>query len=196
MNIDKFWEIVDQCKDFNHSEEALEERLCELQPEEIVEFADILWGLESHAYSEAMWCAAYLLNYGCSDDGFIDFRRGLVSKGRAIFEMALKNPDDLVCLWGQGDISNEAFGCVAYSAYARRTGVSREAAFEYLLEHVGREKFDLYIDGKLFDGNPQTEWWDFDDEQENRKRLPRLTDLNREGFESRFPEWMSSSECV
>ncbi|MGF6761458.1 hypothetical protein P3T24_001771 [Paraburkholderia sp. GAS33] len=191
MNIEKFWEIVDLCKDCEHPDEALEECLCELHPEEIADFAHILWWLESYAFSQTMWCAAYLLNYGCSDDGFTDFRRGLVSKGRTIYEIALKNPDDLICLWGKGDIGNESFGYAAHDAYARCTGLSEEAASEYLFEqYVSREKFDLYIDGKLFDRNPQTEWWNFDDEQENHKRLPRLTEMNRDCFEKRFPQWL------
>jgi len=195
MNIDMFWQIVDSCKDFDHPEQALEDRLSELPAEAIAEFAHILWWLESYAYSETMWCAAYLLNYGCSDDGFTDFRRGLVAKGRAIYELALKNPDDLACLWDKGDIRNESFGYAAHDAYARRTGLSEDAASEYLFEqYVSREKFELYIDGKPFEGNPKTEWWDFDDEAENRKRLPRLTELNASGFESRFPEWLTHRE--
>ncbi|RQQ21304.1 DUF4240 domain-containing protein [Burkholderia stagnalis] len=194
MNIDKFWDIVEQCKDSVRPEGALEALLSELPPEEIAEFFFIFCRLESYAYSEIMWCAAYLLNYGCSDDGFIDFRRGLISKGRGIYELALKNPDDLVCLWGQGDIRNESYGHAAHGAYASRTGLSEEQASDYLYGYKQGEKFDLYIDGRLFNRGPLAEWWDFDDEQENRKRLPRLTELNRECFESRFPIWLSETK--
>lgn len=190
MNIEKLWEIVEQCKDCKRPEAKLEKILFELPLEDIAEFFFIFSWLDSYAYSEKMWCAAYLLNGGCSDDGFEYFRRGLISKGRAIYELALKNPDDLACLWGTGPIDNELFGgYAARHAYMDKTGSSVEAAFDYLYGYKQAEVFDLYIDGRLFDGNQNTESWDFDDEQENRKRLPRLTELSSEHIESQFSQW-------
>ncbi|MBB3256234.1 hypothetical protein F4827_001060 [Paraburkholderia bannensis] len=189
MNIDKFWEIVDQCKDFVNPEVALEDLLSELSPEDIAEFFYVFCRLEAYAYSETMWCAAYLLNGGCSDDGFEYFRRGLISKGRAVYELALKNPDDLVCLWGQGDIRNESFGHAAPDAYMKKTGLSVEEAYDYLYGYKRGEVFELHIDGQLFERKPQTQSWDFDDEQENRKRLPRLTDLSSQQYECQLAQW-------
>lgn len=190
MNIDRFWEIVELCKDFEYPEVALEEILTELPVEEIAKFFYISHWLESYAYSETMWCAAYLLNGGCSDDGFDYFRCGLISKGRAMYELALKNPDDLACLWGTGPIDNELFGGVAARyAYINKTGASVEAAFDYLYGYKPDEVFELYIDGQLFVREPQTESWDFDNEEENRKRLPRLTKLFSEHYESQLAHW-------
>ncbi|MFW2408042.1 MULTISPECIES: hypothetical protein [Burkholderia] len=39
MDIEEFLEIVEQCKGFERPEEALEEILAELNPEEIAEFS-------------------------------------------------------------------------------------------------------------------------------------------------------------
>jgi len=192
MNINQFWVIVERCKDCEFPEAKLEEILSDLQPEEIAEFFFIFSRLESYAYSETVWCAAYLLNGGCSDDGFDYFRRGLIAKGRAVYELALKNPDDLVCLWGQGDIRNESFGHAAPDAYMKKTGLSVDAAYDYLYGYKRGEVFELYIDGQLVDGNPKAESWDFDDEQENRKRLPRLSERASEHFESQIAQWAAT----
>jgi hypothetical protein len=190
MNTDQHWAIVERCKDCERPEQALEEVLSELTVEEIAEFFNIFEWLVSYAYSETMWCAAYLLNGGCGDDGFEYFLRGLISKGRAIYELALKNPDDLACLWGTGRIDNELFGGpAARYAYMNKTGSSVEQAFDYLYGYEPHEAFELYIDGQLFERKPLTESWDFDDEQENRKRLPRLTELSSEHYESQLAEW-------
>ena len=43
-----------------------------------------------------MWCAGYLMNGGCSDDGFEYFRLWVISRGRAVFEKAKINSDSLV----------------------------------------------------------------------------------------------------
>jgi hypothetical protein len=37
----------------------------------------------------------YLIGGGCSDDGFIDFRAGLIAQGRDWYERAAASPDDL-----------------------------------------------------------------------------------------------------
>lgn len=49
--------------------------------------------LSLKAYSGDLWCAAFLLNEGCSDDEFTDFRAWLISRGKIVFEKALENPD-------------------------------------------------------------------------------------------------------
>lgn len=42
-----------------------------------------------------LWAAAYIMNGGCSDDGFEYFRAWLIAQGRTVFERALKNPESL-----------------------------------------------------------------------------------------------------
>ena len=190
MNINKFWAIVERCKDCEFPEAKLEKILSELPTEEIAEFFHIFQWLESYAHSETMWCAAYLLNDGCSDDGFEYFCRGLIAKGRAVYELALKDPDDLVCLWGTGDIDNELFGGpAARYAYINKTGSSVEAAFDYLYGYKPDEVFELYIDGQLFDvKDRRDEHWSFANEKDNRKRLPRLSALYYQSLDARFAQ--------
>lgn len=47
------------------------------------------------AYSWELWGAAYVINGGCSDDTFSDFRASLISRGRAAFDNAIADPDSL-----------------------------------------------------------------------------------------------------
>ena len=53
---------------------------------------DELW-VES--YRRDLWGAAYLINGGCSDDGFDYFRGWLLGQGQAIWQAALADPDSL-----------------------------------------------------------------------------------------------------
>ncbi|OHU97805.1 hypothetical protein BLA34_22025 [Ralstonia solanacearum] len=177
MNIDKFWELIEQCKNAEYPEHALMDLLGALSIEEVVMFDQHFTRMESYASREDIWGAAYLLNRGCGDDEFIDFIRGLISKGRSVYERALKNPDSLQTLWGQGHIDNESFGWVARKAYAKKMGVSTIEAIDALFSHNdAAETPDIYIDGVLYE-EPEVEPWDFEDEAENRKRLPGLSSL-------------------
>jgi hypothetical protein len=78
-----------------------------------------------HRYD--LWAAAYLIEGWWSDDGFMDFREGLISPGRHWYERALADPDSLAghpAVRSRGDvlIGNEDFNQVAQRAYERVTG--------------------------------------------------------------------------
>jgi hypothetical protein len=49
----------------------------------------------AESYRWDLWGAAYLINGGCSDDGFDYFRGWLLSQGRAIWQATLADPDSL-----------------------------------------------------------------------------------------------------
>ena len=133
MNIEKFWELVEECKDADHPEIVLAESLDLLSAEEVLMFAYYLDQMHDYAYRNDIWCAAYLLNGGCGDDGFHYFRYGLISKGRRIYEGALKNPDHLQILWDERPIENEAFGSAAREVYEKKTGIDFfEARIDFL----------------------------------------------------------------
>jgi hypothetical protein len=71
-----------------------------------------------------LWAAAYTVGGGCSDDGFLDFRRWLLSRGERVYEAALRDPDTLaeVVNAGAGDqCQYEGFQYVAREAWERVT---------------------------------------------------------------------------
>lgn len=64
---------------------------------------------------------AYILNGGCSDDGFDYFRAGLISGGRKKFEEALSNPETIAD-WLPSDFEGEDFMYLANDACTSLTG--------------------------------------------------------------------------
>jgi hypothetical protein len=118
------------------------------------------------SYREDLWGAAYLINGGCSDDGFDAFRGWLMTQGRTVFARAVAEPDSLAELAGvrRAASTGEELGVgrmmtVAEEAHRAVTGVGLPAA----VGHATAPDVNGF--------------WDFDDEDEARRRLPRLSAL-------------------
>jgi hypothetical protein len=67
-----------------------------------------------------LWAAAYIINGGCSDDGFRYFRDWLISEGRSVFERALKDPGSLADLPHVDPADLELFGYVALELFEKK----------------------------------------------------------------------------
>ncbi|AKF11486.1 hypothetical protein DB32_008635 [Sandaracinus amylolyticus] len=127
----------------------LERLLRALTPEDVAGFAHIFETLHARAYRWDLWHAAYVIEGGCSDDGFTDFRSGLIGLGREVFENALRDPLTLARLSGDSAFSQEGMRYAARRAYERITGrrlavdVARaiEPAGEQLDEEVFLRKY-------------------------------------------------------
>lgn len=74
--------------------DALTDSLRRAGWQDILRFKNRFDQLHVAAYRNDLWCAAYIMNGGCSDDGFIDFRAWLISRGQALYTQALANPDE------------------------------------------------------------------------------------------------------
>jgi hypothetical protein len=156
MNRLAFWQHVDAARSRNSddAELALRDELSPLSPDQLVSFQQHFDEVFDSAYRWDLWGAAYLIDGGCSDDGFIDFRYGLIAQGQHVFERALADPDSLVEI--EDVIPNESYGYVVGN----------------LLEEATGERYvDRYAQGP---SEPVGEAWDFDDPAEARRRLPRL----------------------
>ncbi len=171
MTLDEFWEHIKKTKrkDPDAHVEKLVKRLSKLPSDEIVDF-DHWWGVMAReAYHWNLWGAAYLMNGGCSDDGFTDFRSWLILQGRDTFQAAVTNPDTLADI---ADPDEEEATCECYPgvrAWFAATG--REDDYD---------AWNAACNAKYPKRDPQPdlgEGWDFDDEDEIRKRLPRLAEL-------------------
>jgi hypothetical protein len=95
-----FWQLIADTRaasgnDTGQQSDLLEERLSRLPAKQIVDFARIRHRLDQQAYTWSIWGAAYVIDDGCSDDCFRDFRAYLISLGRTPYEAALRNPDSL-----------------------------------------------------------------------------------------------------
>lgn len=160
MTEDGFWSIIAASGSHPVSQdarnEAIKGHLDRLDAESRARFGLIYDKLDRAAYRWDLWGAAYVINGGCSEDGFDYFRAWLISRGQAAYEAALDNPDSLAGHLGEdedddGDgYENEDF-----------LHLAREA-----LGDAGLEPFPA---------DPAGESWDFDDDGEMARRYPRLT---------------------
>ncbi len=95
-----FWQLIEETRsaagnDTGRQSDLLKDRLTHLSPQAIVDFARIRHSLDRRAYTWNLWGAAYVIQDGCSDDCFRDFRGYVISLGRVPYENAMSNPDSL-----------------------------------------------------------------------------------------------------
>ncbi len=181
MTLDGFWEHIQKCKrkDPEAHAERLEARLSKLKPDDILDFGHWWHRMMCEAYNRNLWGAAYLINGGCSNDGFEYFCRWLILRGRDVFQAAVTDPDTLAALRVEPDEAE----CECYPTlvawFAATKTKENDAGYDAYnaaeqARHPGRRPYPDLGDG-----------WDFDDDAEMRKRLPRLSALymDREGGE-------------
>lgn len=129
MDEARFWAIVDRTavyeSDPERQVEALRSELEALSAEDVVAFRNAFEARLVQAYTWDLWAVAYVVHGGASDDGFEYFRRWMVSKGRAVFERLLAQPDDLAdLLVGEVDgvLEFEEILYVTDEVWAAKTG--------------------------------------------------------------------------
>jgi hypothetical protein len=157
MNTEDFWTLIDKSREAADGDpeeqlEHLETLLSELEPDEIVAFDKHFAEFHNQAYTWGLWGAAYLIGGGCSDDGFMDFRGWLVSRGQDVYEKALSNPDSLARLVSEDDECQvEGFQYLPKQVWSEVAG-EEESDFpkhdiEYRAEPVGKEWEEDKLDG-------------------------------------------------
>jgi hypothetical protein len=100
MDRQEFWRLMadaraDSDNDTGRQSELLEQRVADLPSAQADEFKRIRHALDEGAYRWDIWGAAYVIEDGCSDDCFRDFRAYLISLGKGPYEAALRDPDSL-----------------------------------------------------------------------------------------------------
>ncbi len=173
----EFWAHVaaTRHRDCDAHADRLVERLSKLPAEECLDFHH-WWGwMSRRAYRTDLWGAAYLVNGGCSDDGFQYFRWWLVLQGRAVYEAAIADPDSLAeTLDGETDVEAEVGP--GLDAWFAATGTERDDS--------GYDAFDRAMRFRHPAAPPPpplAPFWDFDDDGQVRARLPRLAEMYLDG---------------
>jgi hypothetical protein len=126
MDTPTFWSLIEASKeegrgDIDRQITVLTGKLAALPPEEIVEFDRIFRELMSTAYRWDLWAAAYIIDGGCSDDGFEYFRAWLIAQGERVFRDALADPETLVDR-AEPEVEGEGMLYAAAVAYESRVG--------------------------------------------------------------------------
>lgn len=182
MTLAQFWEHIQKSKrkDADAHAERLTKRLAKLPVAEILDF-DRCWDqLHSQAESWNLWGAAYIINGGCSDDGFDYFRGWLILQGRKVYEAALKNPDSLADVADPDEEFCELGGRPGWDAWFQATGTEKdEGGYDALiaaLESKSRKSGKKRGMGRS---------WDFENDKKMQKKYPRLWALymNTDGDE-------------
>jgi hypothetical protein len=158
----QFWQLMQDTRsasdnDTGRQSQLLQERLSKLSPQAIVDFAHRREQLDRGAYTYKMWGAAYVIEDGCSDDCFRDFRAYVISLGRDAYEKALANPDSLASIAQDAETGDwENADNVAGDAYSSRTGN------------------DFPLDDSDLSGAPSGTPINLDDEGDLVRRYPQL----------------------
>ena len=180
INKESFWDLIHDAKiacgqDMDAMLAYLKDRLVSMGPTQAQNFHDIIHAYEDLADKFGLWDAAGIMKeYGCSDDGFIDFRAWLIAQGREVYFAALADPDSLADVVPYGDCCFEQLSYVGDYAYEQLTGKSAYdqtdwSAYEALLMKL--EQDIVYKDGIEF---PR-------EGADLKKYLPRLC--------AKHPEW-------
>ncbi|MCX4470603.1 hypothetical protein C5N14_27875 [Micromonospora sp. MW-13] len=170
MRTDDFWQLIDRARAGGGGAAGpvaarAGALLAERDAADIVGYARHQRRVMAASYRADLWGAAYLINGGASDDGFEYFRGWLIAQGREVFARAVADPDSLAELpqIRQAALTGEEFEAeqmltVAEEAYRKATASELPAVPETPYPELG-------------------EFWDFDDEEEARRRLPKLAAL-------------------
>ncbi|BCJ44946.1 hypothetical protein GCM10010168_84800 [Actinoplanes ianthinogenes] len=171
MRTDDFWAVIDRATAERPASpaEVAERAVAELathDPEEIVAWARHLDRVMVASGTEDLWAAAYLINSGADEAGFDAFRGWLIAHGRKAVAAAVQKPDvlaNVVVIKQAADTgavfeAEEVLG-IAARAYQQATG-------------------DQLPPGEPARIRPEVaDLWDFDNEDEMRRRLPKLSAL-------------------
>lgn len=160
-----FWNIVEKSLKYSNQqakETFLINEIEKLTPKEIIGFRLQTDKLLFDTYNSKMWCAGYIMNRGCSDDGFEYFRNWVISRGKDVYYKAKENPDTLISQKDNGEdemFDFESFWYVALEAFNKKTGKD-------LYDFIDYDNFNTR------EGNyPQFE---FDWEEENPESMKKL----------------------
>lgn len=102
----QFWDIIRQSRKglprlslngdaYDRQSARLVSLLGAMKSEQIVAFDATLREIHRRSDRWDLWGVAFIINGGCSDDGFEYFRRWLLAQGRETFESTMRDPDSL-----------------------------------------------------------------------------------------------------
>ncbi len=187
MDSNEWWGLVERARDVvgDRADDrdapddplpgALTDVLAALEPERMAAFAVTAVGVTDSAYRWPVWNAAYLIEGGCGDDGFMDFRDGLALLGRETFDPGGRRSRLPGRPAGGGPMSRGERGWIGYES------LSAPVTEAYRRVRGETDSLDAAVEAALRErirpAAPEGESWDAEDDEANRRRLPRLAAL-------------------
>jgi uncharacterized protein DUF4240 len=165
MSEDQYWKLVADSltassNDQDRQLSDLRTRLEKLPAADIVGFRLRTDKLLYDTYNSDMWCAGYIMNGGCSDDGFEYFRLWVISRGREVYENAKAKPDSLISVADtevpEGLFDLESFWYVANDAFEKKTGKDLYAYIDYDNFKFGEANYNRDLQFTWEEGNPDS----------------------------------------
>ncbi|GAA4922620.1 DUF4240 domain-containing protein [Streptomyces coeruleoprunus] len=168
MDETEFWEIIDTTREAAEGDpedhaELLVERLLQLDPDSVLDFARHFEARYNRAYRWDLWAAAAVLLGGAGDDAFDYFRCWLIGQGRELYEGAVHDAESLAEHLDDFDPEIDGDG--------EELGYAADEAYEQL---TGTVAPDLGIAAPP--PEPEGTPLDVDDDAALTERLPRLWD--------------------
>ena len=159
MNENEFWSVINQSYESSKGKQgaqlsALATSLSNLSEKELIDFHELYRDQLDKAHHWDLWAAAYIINGGCSDDGFDYFKDWLISLGQDTFEAAFNDSQILSSLATPYETDFEEF--------------------RYVVGEVFQEKFSKQIPfgEREYIGEPKGNEWD---EEELPEKYPALS---------------------
>jgi len=149
MTDDRFWALIDQARAGSRasaSPQQLSSVLETLNSSEIQDFGHAFYEKLCDLNHWRIWGAGYVISGGMGDDSFHYFRSWIIGKGKAVFELALTNPDELGPFVDTREIDNELLEYIPLKVLEKR-GIKEDL----------REQSD-----RSPDGEPEREAFDED----------------------------------
>jgi hypothetical protein len=155
MKKQEFWSIIGTAKSSDREDQlaAIAKTLRALEVPEIVSFNNILWAYVDELCHHDVWGGFYQIHGGCSDDGFVYCRLGLILRGQKIVKAIIRNADELAKVDDPAEC--EELMHTAPTVYGEKSGEAIPMPQSVQTEVQG-------------------EYWDFEDDDEVKQRLPKL----------------------
>ncbi len=145
MPDDQFWKLIkfthEKSKgDFEAQQQILHKELQKLRPIDIIHFDNKFRKLRGEAYTWNLWGAIYIINGGCGDDSFMDFRGWLIAQGKDFYYQTVSNPESLVDVDSDRiNVDWEGMGYIPNTVFEENTGVKMPSAQVENIEITGEE---------------------------------------------------------
>jgi len=132
MTRDEFWKIIEDCRPSGSSSSesahstAIRDKLASMDVTEIRSFGNHFQELMNEANIADLAAAMDVIEGGIGDDGFFEYRAGLILRGRSVFDVVVRDPERAVDYLEEdgNSLYEPEMLTVAVDAYEQKTGNS------------------------------------------------------------------------